>query len=54
MDIHLDSVNKTISVAIMVVLVVLVQIGLHLKEEALEVSSEQEVSARCAGREGVF
>lgn len=53
-DTQLDSVNQNISIVVTVVLAALVQIGLHRKDETLEVSSGQKVPARCAGWEGVF
>lgn len=53
-DTQLDRVNQNISTVVIVVLAALVQIGLHPKDETLEVSSGQKVPARCAGWEGVF
>lgn len=53
-DTQLDSVNQNISIVVTVVLAALVQIGLHRKDETLEVSSGQKVPARCAGWEGIF
>lgn len=53
-DTQLNRVNQNISIVVTVVLAALVQIGLHPKDETLEVFSGQKVPARCAGWEGVF